>query len=174
MKTEHAKDNIRTGIQLVTFRLGAESYGIPVWNVREIIRPVDVFPFPGMKEPVEGVINLRGEIIPILRMQPILGVKTEQVEGGERKRRLIIMDNEGGGFGFAVDEVWEVVRVPADAVQPSPEISDGMIDPGVIIGIVQITGRVIVCIDPQKLVSSRLDMKEQEVECMEAHGASER
>jgi purine-binding chemotaxis protein CheW len=139
------------GIQLVTFRLGSENYAVPVWRVKEIIRPIDTFPVPGMAGPVEGVINLRGEIIPVVRIHDILGVEyTEEADAGRRKR-IIILDAAAGGFGFCVDEVAEVARVSSEDVHPAPEMG---CRPGgeAVLGIVGISGRMVVCIDPSKLL----------------------
>jgi purine-binding chemotaxis protein CheW len=140
------------GIQLVTFRLGSENYGVPVWRVKEIIRPIDVFPVPGMDGPVEGVINLRGEIIPVLRIHEILRVRIDGPDANGRKRRVIILDADGGGFGFGVDEVMEVVRVSSTDVRPAPDMTANRCGEEALLGIVTVSGRMVVCIDPSKLV----------------------
>lgn len=148
------------GIQLVTFRLGSENYAVPVWRVKEIIRPIETFSVPGMSGPVEGVINLRGEIIPVIRIHEVLRVREDEESSDERRRRIIILDSAGGGFGFGVDEVLEVAKVSSEDVQPAPETSrDGQC--GVeVLGIVRISGRIVVCIDPSKLVQEIMNVQE--------------
>ncbi|MCK4235944.1 MAG: purine-binding chemotaxis protein CheW [Candidatus Krumholzibacteria bacterium] len=165
MEAEKRRNRADSGIQLVTFRLGAESYGVPVWMVKEIIRPIDTFKVPGMTHNVEGVINLRGVIIPILRIHFVLGVKSG--DGGEetRKTRIIILDAERDGFGFIVDEVMEVVRVSSEDVQPSPDVGKNGSFEEAVIGIVQISGQMVICIDPRKLVAGCLDAKEFASSC---------
>lgn len=146
-------------MQLVIFRLGRENYGVPVARVKEIIRPIDAFAVPGMTGPVEGVINLRGEIIPVLRVHGLLGV--DGGSGGDaRKRRIVILDADGGGFGFLVDEVTEVVRVSTGDLRPAPEVGEDELHREAILGIVQVSGRMVVCVDLRVLVSGSIDMKE--------------
>jgi purine-binding chemotaxis protein CheW len=150
------KDNVLywagKGIQLVTFRLGSENYAVPVWRVKEIIRPIDTFPVPGMTGPVDGVINLRGEIIPVVNIHNVLDVAGDDETADDRKRRIIILDAAGGGFGFGVDEVMEVARVSSEDVRPAPETGGGLRGGESVLGIVNISGRMVICIDPSKLL----------------------
>lgn len=150
----------RKGIQLVTFRLGSEYYAVPVWRVKEIIRPIDTFPVPGMSGPVEGVINLRGEIIPVIRIQEVLRARSVDEAADKRKRRIIILDAAGGGFGFGVDEVMEVAKVSSEDVQPAPETGCDKQCGVQVLGIVRIAGRIVVCIDPSKLAQSIMNVQE--------------
>ncbi|HER43995.1 MAG TPA: purine-binding chemotaxis protein CheW, partial [Candidatus Eisenbacteria bacterium] len=140
--SERTRQNIQSGIQLVTFRLGTENYGVPVSKIREIIRPMKTFPVPGLSDPVDGVINLRGEIIPVVRLHPVLGVGGSACLDDERKQRVIILDAESGGFGFLVDEVWEVVKVSASEVKPPPAMADEALDEEAIIGIIEVSGKM--------------------------------
>lgn len=165
MNTEKLTGTDTTGTQLVTFRLGKENYGIPVWKVKEIIRPMNAYPIPGMADPVEGVINLRGEIIPVLRIHAVLGVDSGMDEASKRKRRIIILDTGEGGFGFVVDEVMDVVRVEAEEIKESPEVSKDHSCEDAMLGIVQIADRMVICIDPSKLVNECLNVKEIVTEC---------
>ena len=145
--------------QIVIFRLGGENYGVPVAKVKEIIMPISAFAVPGMTGPVEGVINLRGEIIPVLRIHGLLGVDGDRA-GSERKRRIVILDADGGGFGFLVDEVTEVVRIATSDMRPAPEVGEDEIHREAILGIVQVSGRMVVCVDLRALVAGSVDLKE--------------
>jgi purine-binding chemotaxis protein CheW len=160
METKDARHRINTGIQLVTFRLGTECYGVPVWKVREIIRPIEASPVPGMIEPMEGVINLRGGIVPVLGIHTLLGVDRQDSEETTRKQRIVIFDKESGDFGFFVDEVMEVVRVMSHDIQPPPEVCRDIACPDAILGIVQVSDRMVLCIDPQKLVGGYSNVSE--------------
>ncbi|MBN1165315.1 MAG: purine-binding chemotaxis protein CheW [Candidatus Krumholzibacteriota bacterium] len=168
MDAENITKKDDAGIQLVTFRLGNEGYGVPVDKVKEIIRPIDAFPIPGMAGPVEGVINLRGEIIPVLRIHAVLGVKGGMEETNQRKRRIIILDTEGGGFGFVVDEVMDVVRVDGESIKSSPEVSSDHTCDEAMIGIVQVAGRMIICLDPGKLVIECIKVKDLVGDCVKS------
>jgi purine-binding chemotaxis protein CheW len=144
--------------QLVTFRLGREHYGIPVGKVKEIIRPMEACPIPGMAGPVEGVINLRGEIIPVLRIHLVLGAEMTE-EGGSRKRRVIILESQEGRFGIVVDEVRDVVKLDDEEIKPSPDVSSDNSCAEAILGIGQVGDRMVICLDPERLVSESLDIE---------------
>ena len=162
---EKIKQTVRSGIQVVTFRLGVENYGVPVSKIREIIRPMKTFPVPGLSEPVDGVINLRGEIIPVVRMHPVLGVDDSGCLDDERKQRVIILDGESGGFGFLVDEVWEVVKVSASDVKPPPSMGEGRLDEEAVTGIIEVSGKMVICIEPRHLIKDLLHSGSLAIEC---------
>jgi purine-binding chemotaxis protein CheW len=160
MKQERAYDRSRKGLQLVTFRLGAEFYGIPVSEVREILRPIDLFPVPGMGTSVEGVVNLRGEIIPIMKMVALLGMQSASGEDASRKRKTIIVDTSRGSFGFSVDEVLEVTRIHIEEIQAAPELGAGGPRSHVVTGLVKVSGRLVVCLNSERLIPDDLMAKE--------------
>ena len=160
MKFERASDRSRKGQQLVTFRLGAEYYGIQVSKVREILRSLDLFPVPGMGKNIEGVINLRGEIIPIVKIHALLGREPQANADSSRKRRVIIIDASRGSFGFFVDEVLEVMRVQNEEIQAQPDLGFRGAGADIVTGIAKIPGRMVVCIDSEKLIPDDLMAKE--------------
>ncbi len=163
--SETVSERIKSVIQMVTFRLGTENYGISVSKIREIIRPMKTFPVPGLSDPVDGVINLRGEIIPVIRMQPVLGVDESPCLDDERKQRVIILDSENGGFGFLVDEVWEVVKLTSADLKPPPAMGDDKLDEDAVIGIVEVSGKMVICIEPRHLIGDLLHSGSLAIEC---------
>jgi purine-binding chemotaxis protein CheW len=160
MKHERSYDRTRKGTQLVTLRLGAEYYGIPVANVREILRPLDLFPVPGMGASIEGVINLRGEIIPIVKIHLLLGTGPGETLEAPLRRRMIIIDASCGSFGFFVDEVLEVTRIQSEEIQTAPDLGAGSARSNLVTGIVKVSGRMVVCLDSEKLIPDDLLAKE--------------
>lgn len=160
MKQERSHDRLRKGVQLVTFRLGAEHYGIHVSKVREILRPLDLFPVPGIGKDVEGVINLRGEIIPIVKVHALLGMECAAGADASKKRRTIIIEASCGSFGFSVDEVLEVARIQNEEMQAPPDLRSGGPRSTVVTGIVKVSGRMVVCLDSEKLIPDDLMAKE--------------
>lgn len=163
--SERMRQKVNSGIQLVTFRLGMENYGVPVSKIREIIRPMKTFPVPGLSDPVDGVINLRGEIIPIIRMHPVLGIDDSACLEDERKQRVIILDSDSGGYGFLVDEVWEVVKLSPDDVKPPPAMGDDRLDEDAVIGIVEVAGKMVICLEPRHLIKDLLHSGSLAIEC---------
>jgi purine-binding chemotaxis protein CheW len=158
MSSEISDESRMNLTQLVTFRLGKEHYGIPVGKVKEIIRPMEACPIPGMAGPVEGVINLRGEIIPVLRIHLILG--SRETDGdSSRKQRVIILESGEGRFGIVVDEVRDVIKVDDTEIKASPDVSSDRHCEEAILGIAQVGDRMIICLDPGKLVSESLDIE---------------
>jgi chemotaxis signal transduction protein len=160
MTVERARDTSRKGLQLITFRLGAEYYAIRVSEVREILRPLDLYPVPGMGNSIEGVINLRGEIIPIVKLFALLGIECAASGDASRKRRMIIVEASCGSFGFFVDDVLEVTRIQVEDLQAPPDLGRRAAGAGAVTGIVKVSGRMVVCIAPDKLITDDLMAKE--------------
>ncbi len=108
--------------QLCTFRVGGEDYAIDIMRVREIIPWQPVTPVPRAPPFVEGVIRLRGEVIPVLDVRRRLGLA---VTPPTRKTKILIVKVAGRRLGLVVDEVTEVVRIPRADIRPAPALVDG-------------------------------------------------
>ncbi|MFO7916060.1 MAG: chemotaxis protein CheW [Candidatus Krumholzibacteriales bacterium] len=143
-------------IQFITFTLGNEKYAVEIEKVKEVILPIDTYPVPGMPVQVRGVINLRGEIVPILEIVSSLGISDNSAGSDEKSRRIIIIDGEDGGIGFEVDRVIEVVRIPKSAIKS--DLGNVNINREVLDGIVQEQNGIILCINPEKIISSFVDV----------------
>jgi purine-binding chemotaxis protein CheW len=106
-------------IQLVSFLLGEEEFGADILMVQEIIRMQPITRVPNAPYFVEGVINLRGKVIPIVDLRKRLNLG--EVED-TRKTRTIVVDIEGKNTGFIVDSVSQVLRIPKHTIEPPPSI----------------------------------------------------
>ena len=104
-------------IQLVSFMLDGEEYGVEVLKVREIIRMPTVTTVPNAARFVEGIINLRGKVIPIISMRKRFGLPES---ANNSHTRIIIMEASGVLAGFIVDGVSEVIRIQDGDIQPPP------------------------------------------------------
>lgn len=113
------KDEAR--VQLCTFRIGGEDYAIDIMRVREIIHPLPITPVPRAPAFVEGVVRLRGEVIPVLDVRRRLGVPPAPLS---RKGRFLVVNVAGRRIGLVVDEVCEVLRMPRSDIRPAPPLSD--------------------------------------------------
>lgn len=91
--------------QLVVFELNNQQYGLPILDIQEIIRMVDVKPVPSPNESLEGIINLRGKVIPVLNLRRRLGFPEKEHDGNTR---IIVVDHYGKKAGMVVDKVLEV------------------------------------------------------------------
>jgi len=106
-------------IQLVSFNLGGEEYGIEVLKVREIIRLPSLTKTPNTAHFIEGIINLRGRVIPIISLRKRFNLPDEEQNS---QTRIIIMDVAENLVGFIVDSVAEVIRLRGSEIQPPPTL----------------------------------------------------
>jgi purine-binding chemotaxis protein CheW len=137
-------------IQLVSFNLDQEEYGVDVLKVREIIRMPTVTRVPNTPNYVEGVINLRGKVIPIISMRKKFGLG--EVDN-DKQTRIMVMDVDGELMGFIVDAVSEVIRISGSEIQPSPAVVASGIDQECIAGVINQTERLLVLLDLEKMFS---------------------
>lgn len=107
--------------QVVVFRLGTEEFGVPIDSVQEIVRVPEVLTHvPKAPTAVEGVINLRGSVLPVIDLRRRLGLPTVERNDGQRIMVFLIQDVR---TGFIVDAVAEVLKVPRHAIEPAPHLS---------------------------------------------------
>ena len=114
-------DNLDDDEQVVIFRLDKEEFGAPIASVQEIVRvPEQLIRVPKAPAFVEGVINLRGTVLPVIDLRLRLGLK--QVERTDRQRIMVFLISDVR-TGFIVDQVAEVLRIPKAAIEPAPQLS---------------------------------------------------
>ncbi len=138
--------------QVVIFRLGTEEYGVPIMSVQEIVRVPEVMArVPRTPPYAEGVINLRGTVLPVIDQRTRLGLPK-----GERNDRQRIMVYTVGGVrtGFIVDSVAEVLRIPKSSIEKAPELSNEQSQ--LITRVAKLEGdkRLVMLIDPNQLMAS--------------------
>jgi purine-binding chemotaxis protein CheW len=140
--------------QLVTFSIGEEEFGVNILQVQEIIRTMEITNVPRAPEFVEGVINLRGKVIPIVDMRRRFGLRSKE---HDKYTRIIVIEIDMIIVGFVVDSVSEVLRIPANSVQPPPPVVAGM-DSDYIDGVGKLEDRLLILLD----LDSLLDNEEKE------------
>lgn len=104
------------GVQVVVFRLGAELYACDVLRVEEVVTGERVHSLPDVPPPLLGVVRLRGALLPVVDVAPVLGLRLED----PHTPAVLVVEGAAGRMGIAVDEVREVATLPASAVQASP------------------------------------------------------
>jgi purine-binding chemotaxis protein CheW len=113
--------------QLVTFQLGEELYGINIMDVKEIVRVQNIRAIPNAPVYVEGIFNLRSEIIPIINLHKRFHIKRAfSSEEDELLSGFIIIDIDGMKLGVIIDRVSRVVTVEKDDIQPPPQMLSGI------------------------------------------------
>lgn len=138
-------------IQLVSFMLSDEEYGVEVLKVREIIRMPTITKMPNTPHYVEGVINLRGKVIPIISMRKRFGLMETE---NSVHTRIMVIDVEGGLTGLVVDGVSEVIRIRSSEIQPPPSmVLSGGINQEFITGVFNHAERLLIIMDVDKMFS---------------------
>ncbi len=136
--------------QLVTFSIGSEEFGVDILKVVEIIRIMDITKVPRAPAFVEGVINLRGLVIPIIDLRRRFGLS---VKAMDQETRIIVIEINGMTVGFVVDSVSEVLRIPASTVEPPPPVVAGL-DSDYISGVGKLQDKLLILLDLDKLLSA--------------------
>jgi purine-binding chemotaxis protein CheW len=148
-------------IQLVSFMLSGEEYGVEVLKVREIIRMPVITRMPNVMEYIEGVINLRGKVIPIISMRKRFGLNENEKNS---QTRIIIMDVGGNLTGFIVDAVSEVIRIHRSEIQPPPQVTfSGETSNEFITGVYSHVDKLLVIMEIDSMFSSDEKIKLLEV-----------
>ncbi|MEG1609993.1 MAG: chemotaxis protein CheW [Bilophila sp.] len=136
-------------IQLVTFKIADEEFGVDILKVQEIIRMMPITKVPNAPAFVEGVINLRGKVIPVIDMRKRFGMKSC---AHDSQTRIKVMDLQGQVVGFVVDAVSEVLRIKESTVEPPPPVVAG-IGSEYMRGVGKLEDRLLILLDLDKLLS---------------------
>lgn len=137
-------------LQLVTFSIDEEEFGVNILKVQEIIRIMEITRVPRSPEFVEGVINLRGRVIPIVDLRRRFGLAAI---AHDKDTRIIVIELNSLVVGFIVDAVSEVLRIPADTVEPTPPVAAG-VDSEYISGVGKLQDRLLILLDLDKLLTA--------------------
>ncbi|MEI6205638.1 MAG: chemotaxis protein CheW [Desulfuromonadales bacterium] len=139
-------------IQLVSFLLADEEYGVEVLKVREIIRMPTITRMPNVPNHIEGIINLRGKVIPIVSMRRRFNLMEND---NNNQTRIIIMDVAGNLTGFIVDAVSEVIRIHSSEIQPPPSmVLSGGVGQEFITGVFNHGERLLIIMNVDRMFSA--------------------
>ncbi len=143
-------DRVMTDEQFIIFRLGDQEFGIPVGAVEEIARPPEqITRLPKAPAFIDGLINLRGAVVPIVDLRRRLRLASKEPGGSPRILVLVI---SGRKTGFLVDGVSEVMKVPAAAISPAPELSSEQMRLIGRVANLEAQGRMILLVEPAPLL----------------------
>ncbi len=137
-------------VQLVVFQLGREEFAVEVTQVREIIRMQDITRMPKAPSFVEGIINLRGQIIAVLDLAQRLNL--EAAERGS-ETRIIVVEAGDVKVGMIVDSVSEVMRINEEEVEPSPALAAD-VEAVYLKGVVKLENRLIILLDLTRILAT--------------------
>src|SRR5579859_1448251 len=135
--------------QLVVFQLGAEFYGVDIARVHEIIRLQTITRVPRAPSFVEGVINLRGKVIPVVDLRRRFGLPTAE---HSRASRIVVVEIGDQVVGIVVDAVSEVLRVNSASIEPPSPVVAG-VDSEYISGIAKLPERLVILLDLDRVLA---------------------
>lgn len=135
--------------QLVVFQLSNETYGIEISAVHEIIRMQSITKVPRTPSFVEGVINLRGRIVPVIDLHKRFELPLEEETVHSR---IIVVEVKGVTVGMVVDSVSEVLRIPENNIEPPPPAISGGIETEYLRGVGKWKEKLIILLDLQKVL----------------------
>ena len=135
-------------LHIVGFKVGRETYGVPITSLHEIVRVPEITVVPDAPDYVEGVINLRGKIVSVLDLRKRLG---EATIAPSKRNRILVVEHRGRLCGLIVDSASDVLKIPAADVDPSPtEFVEGGLN--CVTGLGKYQGRLIVLLDIAKVL----------------------
>jgi purine-binding chemotaxis protein CheW len=135
-------------LQLVGFRIGRETFGVPIGLVHEIVRVPEITSVPDAPRYVEGVINLRGKIVSIVDLRKRFG---ESHIEPSRKNRILVAEIQNKMVGLIVDAASEVIRLPEAEIEAPPEVfEDGELK--YVTGVGKLNGRLVILVDLTKIL----------------------
>ncbi|RKZ27414.1 chemotaxis protein CheW [bacterium] len=132
--------------ELIVFTLKGEKFGIEIEKVREISEMVDVTRVPLAPPYVEGITNLRGEIVPIISLRKRF--ELGEVEGGE----VILIEEKGKPVGFVVDKILGIVKVPKEKIKKVPRMMESVIETKYLKGVAQADKEKYIILDTEKIL----------------------
>jgi len=146
---ENNKSDVGALLQLVSFKINEEEFGIEILKVQEIIKMLQITKVPNAPNFVDGVINLRGRVIPIIDLRIKLGLTRKD---HTKNTRIVVVELKNKTVGFIVDEVNEVLRIPKEITEAPPEMI-GNINREYITSIGKLEDRLLILLDLEKILS---------------------
>ena len=137
-------------LQLVGFVIGKELFGVDILMVQEIIRAAPITAVPNSPDFVEGVINLRGSIIPVIELRKRLNLFVQDAK--QEDSWILILDIDGRVTGFIVDWVTEVLKIQESTIEPPPDIVVAGLESQYIRGVCEINERLLILLDFSRIL----------------------
>ncbi len=147
-------------LQAVVFMLNRAYYGVPILQVQEIVKMTEITELPNTPDFVQGIVNLRGKIIPIIDMRKRFGLPEETID---ENWKILILKEEDVLFGVMVDQISEVEKVPATLIEKPPKIVAG-VNGKFINGIAKTENRLLILLDIAKILSDEEKELLQDIE----------
>jgi purine-binding chemotaxis protein CheW len=145
--------------QLVIFNINDESFGVEITQVKEIIKPMDIFKVPNTPDFIEGLINLRGKVHTVFNLRKRFNLPSKALDDSTK---IIIVNVNSMMVGFIVDEVNEIVRIEDESIENAPKVITSL-NRKYISGVAKIGERIILLLDLSLVLTVE---EEAELKCM--------
>lgn len=136
--------------QLVVFKLHNEEFGVEITDVREIVKVGHITRLPHVADYIEGVTNLRGEVIPVISLRKRFGLEAQE---NTQDSRIIMLEVSGSMVGFIVDSVTETLRLSEGAIEPPPSNLAGL-KAHYLAGVGKLEDRLLILLEVDKILTS--------------------
>ena len=146
--------------QYVVFNLDKEEFGIDIMNVKEIIPYKESIQVPNTPNFIEGIINYRGNVIPIINLKRRFKLGIEEMT---KDTRIVVITLEDKEIGFVVDEASQTLRLDESQIDPAPDIISG-VDRKYITGVGKVDNRLLILMDLEKVLT---DKEKDEMEMLD-------
>jgi purine-binding chemotaxis protein CheW len=146
MQRDSRSDEI---LQIVSFHVGNEEFGLDILKVQEIIRFQQLTRVPNMPSYVEGVLNLRGKVIPVVGLRQRIGLERQ---APTQTTKIVVASVKSEVLGFVVDSVSEVLRISSSSVEPTPRL--GQVSQKYVAGVGKLDNRLLLLLDLDQLLSA--------------------
>ena len=147
-------------LQIVGFRVGRETYGVPITAVHEIVRVPEITAVPDAPDYLEGVINLRGKIVSIIDLRKRFGETSAQPSN---RNRILVAEVNGKLLGLVVDSASEVLKIPRSQIEAPPAlVQEGRLN--CVTGVGKLQGRLLILIDLAQLLPAAEPQNRSEAE----------
>ncbi len=140
--------------QMISFMVGEEEYGLDILRVKEVIRIREITRLPKAPSFVKGIINLRGDVIPIIDLRDKFGLEHQQYTS---MTRVIVVDVDEKLVGMVVDAASQVVRIPADQIDPPPPIV-GCLSAEYVKGVGKLDERLVILLNIDRILTQEEKM----------------
>jgi len=148
MSTPATASSAEELLQIVSFHIDEEEFGLEILRVQEIIRTAPLTRVPASPAFVEGVVNLRGRVIPVISLRKRFGLGPREAD---KETRIIVVEVTGTVLGLMVDAVSEVVRIKPETLEPPPRL--GRVEREYVRGVAKLEGRLLILLDIERLMS---------------------
>jgi len=149
MSSAAAEAASESGVQLVTFRLAEETYGINVMHVQEVLRITEIAPVPGAPSYVLGIINLRGNVVTVIDTRSRFGLMGAETDDSSR---IVIIESDDQVVGILVDSVAEVVELNLSDIDSAPNVGNDE-SSRYIQGVANLENGLLIVVDLNKLLT---------------------